>query len=418
MLLRLPAALLLAAAVGAPAADLPRFRGADGSGISPETGLPVTWGLDQNVAWKTDLPGPGGSSPVLFGDRIYLTCYTGYNVPGKPKGDQADLRRHLVALDRKTGKVVWDTPVPARVPEQETIRDAHGYASSTPAVDADRVYCFFGKSGVFAFDHAGKQVWQADVGEKLNGWGSAASPVLHGDLVIVNASVESESLVALDRKTGQERWRAKGIRESWSTPLVVTPRGGQPELVVAVFGKLLGIDPASGEQLWSCSTDITWYMVPSPIAHDGVVYALGGRSGVVGLAVRAGGRGDVTKTHRLWTSRKGANVSSPVYHDGHLYWMNEATATAFCAKGDTGEIVYEERVERGGQVYASALLADGRVHYVARDGRTFVVPAKPKYELLATNDLRDRSLFHATPVAADGRLLIRSDKALYCLARQ
>ena len=145
------------------------------------------------------------------------------------------------------------------------------------------------------------------------------------------------------------------------------------------------------------------------------MYCLGGRSGVVGLAVRTGGRGDVTATHRLWTSKKGSNVSSPVYHDGHLYWMNDASGMAYCAKADTGEVVYEERVPRAGGVYASALLADGRIYYVGRDGRTFVVAAKPQFELLATNDLGDRSDFDATPAVADGRLFIRSDKALYCI---
>lgn len=414
----LVAALLFAAVAGAMAADWPQFRGPTGSGTSAETGLPVTWSLKDNVAWKVDLPGPGTSSPVFIGDHIFITCYTGYNVPGKPQGQQGDLGRHLICLDRKTGKTRWDKVMAPKLPEQATIRDGHGYASSTPAVDSERVYCFFGKSGVFAFDHGGKQLWQADVGEGLNGWGSAASPVLFGDLVIVNASVESESLVALDRKTGKEVWRAKGIKESWNTPLLVTNTDGKAELVVAIFGKVLGFDPATGEELWSCATDITWYMVPSLVGHDGVVYAVGGRSGVAGLAVRTGGKGDVTKTHRLWTSKKGSNVSSPVYHDGHLYWMNDSSGTAFCAKAATGEVVYEERVARAGQVYASSLLADGRIYYVTRDGRTFVVPAKPQYELLATNDLRDGSTFNATPVAIDGRLFVRSDKALYCLEKK
>jgi outer membrane protein assembly factor BamB len=156
-------------------------------------------------------------------------------------------------------------------------------------------------------------------------------------------------------------------------------------------------------------------MVPSAVSHDGVAYCLGGRSGVVGLAVRTGGRGDVTATHRLWTSTKGSNVSSPVYHDGHLYWMNDASGTAYCVKADTGAVVYEERVRRAGGVYASALLAGGRIYYVGREGRTYVVAAVPRFDLLATNDLGDRSDFDATPVAVDGRLFIRSNKALYCI---
>ena len=364
------------------------------------------------------MPGPGTSSPVFIGDRIFITCYTGYNVPGKPKGEQADLRRHLLCLDRKTGKMVWDKAVEAKLPELDGIRDTHGYASSTPAADAERVYCFFGKSGVVAFDYSGKQLWQADVGDKINGWGSAASPVLYGELVIVNASVESDSLYAFDKKTGKEKWRAKGIREAWNTPVVVKTTDGKDELIVPIPGKVLAFDPTTGAQLWSCNTDIGWYMVPSVVAHDGIVYAIGGRSGVAALAVRTGGTGDVTKTHRLWTGKKGSNVSSPVFYDKHVYFMNDNNEHAFCLEAATGNVVYEERVGRAGTVYASSLLADGKIYYVARDGKTFVVAAKPEYELLATNDLRDGSLFHATPVAADGRLFIRSDKYLYCLEKK
>lgn len=403
---------------GAAATDWTQFRGPTGSGVSAEKGLPQSWSEKDNLAWKIEMPGAGTSSPVFIGDRIYITCYSGYNVPGKPQGEQKDLRRHLLCLDRKTGKTIWNTPVEAKLPEQVRIRDEHGYASSTPAVDADRVYCFFGKTGVVAFDHTGKQVWQTDVGSKIHEWGSASSPVLHGDLVFINASVESETLFALDKKTGKEKWSAKGIKDSWNTPIIVKNKDGKDELIVAIHGKVLGFDPAKGTALWNCDTDIGWYMVPSLVAHDGIVYALGGRSGTAGLAVRTGGSGNVTMTHRLWTIRRGSNVTSPVFHDGHLYWMNDNNGSAHCAKADTGQIVYEERVPRAGQIYASALLADGRIYYVARDGRTFVVAAKPSFDLLATNDLSDRSLFHAAPVAADGRLFIRSDKHLYCLEKK
>lgn len=415
MTVRLAAPLVLLLAAVALAADWPRFRGPDGSGTSPDKDTPLAWGRADNVAWKTDLPGPGASSPVLVGDRVFLTCWTGFAVPGRPGGAEADLRLHLVCLDRRTGKLLWDRDVPAKPPVKKLTRGGEGYASGTPAADTDRVYCFFGPAGVFAYDHAGNEVWRADVGDRQEGWASAASPVRHGDLLVVNASVEAEAVVALDAKTGRERWRARGVREAWNTPLVVRAEGGRDELVVPAVGKVFGLDPATGDRLWACDTDIGWYMVPSPVAHDGVAYCLGGRSGVVGVAVRAGGRGEVTRTHRLWTSKKGSNVSSPVYHGGHLYWMNDASGTAYCAKAGTGEVVYEERVPRAGEVYASALLAGDRVYYVGRDGRTFVVAAKPRFELLATNDLGDRSDFDATPAAADGRLYIRSNKALYCV---
>ncbi len=402
------------ASVNASSTDWPNFRGPSGMGTSDAAGLPVTWSERENIVWKTPLPGAGASSPVVFGDRIYLTCYTGYFVPGEESGRQEDLKRHLLAIERGDGRIAWNKPISARMPEEDRIRD-HGFAASTPAADAYHVYVFYGKTGVFAFDHDGKQVWQADVGSKTSGWGSASSPTLHQDLVFINASVESDSIVALDRRTGEEKWRAKGIRESWNTPVIVTAKSGRQELIVAAQGKVLAFDPIGGKPLWSCDTDIQWYMVPSIVASDGVVYCIGGRSGIASLAVRAGGSGDVTATHRLWTSTKGSNVSSPVFLDGHLYWMNDQRGTAHCVKANSGESVYEQRLERAGQVYSSALLAGGRLYYVTRDGRTFVLAAKPGFDQLAANDLRDGGVFNGTPAVDGQRLLLRSDKFLYCI---
>lgn len=396
--------------------DWSGFRGPGGMGISDATDLPLEWDQTENLVWKTALPGPGASSPISFGDRVYLTCYTGYFVPDQPGGSLEQLQRHLIAVRLDDGQVVWDKAVAAKLPEEERIRD-HGFAASSVAVDAERVYVFFGKTGVFAFDHEGKQLWQTDVGSGTNGWGTAASPVLHKDLIFINASVESESLVALDRKTGEEKWRAGGIREAWNTPLVVTAASGRHELIVASQGSVLAFDPDSGQSLWSCKTDIGWYMVPSVVAADGVIYCLGGRSGTAALAVRAGGSGDVTATHRLWTSLKGSNVSSPVYLDGHLYWAHESREIAYCAKAATGEIVYEQRLDHAGQFYASALLADGRLYYVSRSGKTFVLAAKPQFEQLAVNDLSDRGVFNGSPAVAGNHLLLRSDKYLYCLGK-
>lgn len=394
--------------------DWPGFRGPGGMGHSDATSLPLNWAADENIRWRRELPGGGSSSPVVFGDHIYLTSYTGYQVPGEGQGRLDDLTRHLLCLNREDGELIWDRAVKAKLPEEERIRD-HGYAANTPAADADRVYVFLGKSGVFAYTHEGRRLWQADVGSGTHGWGTSASPLLYRDLVIINASVESQSLIALDRKTGDELWRASGIKEAWNTPVIVQTASGQDELIIAKHGKVLGFSPESGEELWSCDTDITWYMVPGAVAADGIVYVLGGRSGTASLAVRAGGRGDVTSTHRLWTSNKGSNVTSPVIHDGHLYWMHEKLAIAYCARGETGELVYEQRIDRGGQIYASSLLGDGRVYYTNRSGRTFVVPAKPEFELLATNELRDGTLFNASPAVTGNRLLIRSEKHLYCI---
>lgn len=402
--------------VAASAADWRAFRGNDGSGISQETGLPLTWSLNENILWKTELPGAGSSTPIIVGDRVYLTCYSGYNVPGQPKGRPEDLRYHVLCLDRSNGKILWQQEIAPKLPEQDNIRDGHGYASSSPVADDEQVYVFFGKTGVIAFDHQGRQQWHADVGSRLHGWGSGASLVKFEDWIIVNASVESETLYALRATDGQVVWRRDGIKQSWNTP-IIADAGGKPELVIAILGQILGIDPRTGKDLWHCDTDIPWYMVPSLVAHGGVVYAIGGRPGA-SLAVRLGGRGDVTRTHRLWTSDKGGNVSSPVYHEGHLYWMHDSLGTAFCADAKTGRVVYQERVPRAGQVYGSPVLAEGRIYYPSRGGTVFVVAAKPAFELLASNSWGERGEFNSSPAVAGGCLFFRTNRFICCVGKK
>jgi outer membrane protein assembly factor BamB len=401
-----------------------QFRGPGGQGVSAEKSLPTTWSATQNIAWKTALPGAGTSSPILVGDKIYLTCYSGFNVPGQP-GEMSDLKRHLVCLNRTDGKLLWKNDVAAKLPEQDPIRDDHGYASSTPASDGKTIYCFFGKSGAYAFDLAGNQIWQADLGDGVHDWGSAASPVLFENLLIVNASVESGKLYALDKATGKEVWQVDDVQDSWDTPVLAKSSDGETELLVAVMGKVLGINPKTGSQLWSCETRIPWYMVPSTVVEDGVSYWIGGRSGAA-FAIRLGGSGDVSDTHRVWTGTTNSNVPSPLVHDGHMYWASDNQGIVYCAETATGKIVYQERLPRADQFYASPILADGKIYYLTRSGKTFVVAAAPDFKVLATNDLRsvtggglrsgdERGMFNACPVVADGRLLIRSDKYLYCI---
>lgn len=399
----------------APAdADWPAFRGADGSGVSGGQ-PPASWSANENIRWKAALPGAGASAPIILGGRVYVTCSTGYGEREPGGGELSRLQRHLIVLDRATGEPLLQRDIPARLPEQEEIRENYGYAGSTPVTDGSAVYCFFGKSGVHAFSLDGEPLWQADVGDNVHGWGSAASPVLHDNLLIVNASVESESLIALDKRTGDEQWRARGIRESWNTPTLVAGADGRTVLLVAIQGALLGFDPDSGAQLWSCRTDIPWYMVPSVVSDGETAYCIGGRTGG-GFAVRLGGERDVTDSHRRWWIDKGSNVPSPVLYDGHLYWAHENNSIVYCADAATGEIVYEERLPRAGQVYASPLLADGKLYYLTRDGRMFVLAARPKFEQIAMNELGDRSVFNATPAIAGDELFVRSDHFLYCIA--
>ncbi len=422
---RLPLLALLALAIGAllaapsaaqeKAGDWLQFRGPGGNGVSGDKNLPETWDGTKNIAWKVELPGSGTSSPIIMGERIYLTWYNGYAVPRQPKGQMEDLKLGLLCLNKADGKPIWSKEVPASLPEQESIRESHGYASSTPTADAERVYAFFGRSGVVAMDHEGKQLWKVDVGSKVNGWGSAASPILYEGLLIVNASVESSTMVGLDKKTGKEVWRAEGINEAWNTPLLVDVAGGKKELVISIPQKVFGFDPATGQKLWTCSTGIGWYMAPSMVAHDGVIYCLGGRQGGC-LAVKAGGRGEVTASHRVWMGKKGSNVASPVVYQGHLFWMNDVNETAYCADLKTGELLYEEKISRAGQVYASSVAGDGKIYHFTRSGRGIVLAAKPKFEQIASNSFGDRATYNASPAISGGKIYLRSDKHLYCIS--
>ncbi len=391
------------------AGDWTQFRGPGGLGVSNETNLPVTWNASDNVVWRKALPGYGASSPIALGDHMYVTCYSGYGID-RNSGSTEDLRLHVVCLNKANGDIVWDKQIQPKLPESARVRD-HGYAGPTPVTDGKSLFVFFGKTGVLKFDLDGNQLWQADVGSGTHGWGCGTSPVLYKNLVIVNASVESRSLVAIDQGTGEEAWRSPGMSSSWNTPhLVQVPDGGQ-ELVVSVQRAILGFDPATGEKLWRCN-GIQDYVCPSVVSQDGIAYVIGGRTSRA-IAVRAGGRGDVTETHRLWEAKAGANVCSPIIHDGHLYWVSDRSRVAYCLRLTDGEIIYQERFPD--QPYASATAGDNKIYITTRRGGTYVLAAKPEFEQLAHNELDDTSTFNASPTISDGRLYLRSDRFLYCI---
>jgi len=388
--------------------DWPQFRGPGSLGVSQTKNLPVTWSDTENLIWKTAMPGSGSSSPIALGGKLYVTCYSGYGLD-QGQGKMEDLAFHAVCIDGRSGEIVWDKKIKPVLPESKSVRD-HGYAAQTPATDGEHLYVFFGRSGVFKFDLNGEQIWQTGVGDKVHGWGSGTSPVLYKNLVIVNASVESGSLVAIDKTSGEEVWRAAGMERSWNTPHLVDTADGKQELAVTVRGWVLGFDPATGKELWRCEA-IPDYICPSIVSHEGILYALGGRRSMA-IAIKSGGRGDVSKTHKLWQADVGANVSSPVVHDGHLYWTSDRNKTAYCLSLDDGSIKYSEDVDL--QPYASTLLADGKLYVVTRYGGTLVLAAKPQFQQLAHNRLADKTVFNASPITCGGNLILRSNKNLYC----
>jgi outer membrane protein assembly factor BamB len=401
-----------------PAADWTQFRGPGGRAQSDATDVPTTWDAETNILWKTELPGPGASSPTTCGDRIYMTCYTGYGVSEDNPGEAGDLKRNLLCLRRSDGLILWNAAQAATHPQKDYrgFPALHGYASGTPTVDQQGIYVFYGATGAAAYSHDGEQLWLTNLGTDTHGFGTGTSPTLYEDLVIVNASVESGSLIALDKRTGKEVWRQEGIDMSWSTPVLVETAEGNRELVLSMKGQVLAFDPKTGEKLWWCE-GIPDYICPTVLVQGDILFALGGRKNTT-IAIRAGGRGDVTQSHKLWQEGKGSNVSSPVYHDGHLYWASESRGIVYCANAETGELVYEERLDpKSGLIYASPVYADGKLYYVSRENGTFVLPAEPRYEVLAHNVIAtDDSIFNGSPVISDGQILLRSDKYLYCIA--
>lgn len=399
------------------AGDWTEFRGPGGLGVSDEKGLPLKWSSTENIVWQADLPGPGASSPVTLGERVFVTSYTGYGLEANA-GDQKDLKRHLHCFQRKTGKPLWSKTFEPRLPEHDYQGEGsyHGYAASTPTTDGERLYVTFGKSGVYCFDLDGKELWHVLVGDGINRWGSGCSPILLGKLLIVNASIESGSLIALDKLTGAEVWRAGDINRSWNTPLPVAVKD-HTELVVSIQDRLLAFNPQNGMPLWNAE-GVHRYVCPSVVSHDDIVYAIGG--GHTSLAVRTGGMGDVTASHGVWRKTKGSNVGSPIFHDGHLYWAGDKEGILCCQNAATGETVFQERIEpRPGIIWSSPVLADGRLYVTSQREGTFVFAAKPSYELLAHNVFADdNSRTNASPAVSNGQLLLRTDRRLYCIAQK
>jgi outer membrane protein assembly factor BamB len=397
-------------------ADWREFRGPGRTGVSAAKNVPTAWDAGTNILWKAPLPGPGTSSPVLFGKRVYLTCYSGYGLDPKAPGDQKKLMRHLICLNKADGKVVWDAEMPAKTPEPgySGFVALHGYASSTPAVDADGVYVFYGVSGAAAYSHEGKLKWEKSCGKEYHeSWGSAASPVLYKDLVIVHADVESESVFAFDRKTGRELWSrtfksGRDKQHSRSTPLIVKRSTGDELIVHSRMNWLASLDPATGGVRWEFE-GTTNYQNPSPVTDGERIFAVTYKKTI---ALRADGK-------KAWSLNHGSEINTPLYHDGHLYWANDG-GIAHCVEAKTGKLVYTERLRpEPGRIYASGVLAEGRIYYVSREKGTFVVDSKPKFEQLSHNVIEDdKSIFNATPAIEEGRIYLRSDKYLYCIGKK
>lgn len=408
------------------AADWPRFLGPTGAAVVKETNIPLTWSDSENVAWKFEAPGPGSSSPIVVGNKVFITCWTGY---GDTDGanDQSKLQRHLICLNLTDGKKLWDSAVPSTVQEDayQGMLTEHGYATHTPVSDGERVYVFFGKTGALAFDMEGKQLWHTPLGTSSGGkrWGSGGSPILYKDKLIVNATDESQAIYALDKNTGKQVWKADGgvLDMSYSTPSLVET-AGRTDLILALSEEIWGLNPDNGKLRWYDVHNLTGNVSPSLVLGDGVGYIFGGFPRQGSAAVKLGGEGDMTAKNVLWSTNSSSYIPTPVFHDGHLYVVNDA-GFAICMDAKTGNEIFRERViesgggrGRGKPFYASPVLIGDRLYCVSRKGGTYVIAAKPVFEKLAHNVFSlDNSQFNGTPAVVGDRMLLRSDHAVYCI---
>lgn len=415
------------------AENWPMFRGTDGSGITADESVPSTWSADQNLLWSVPLPGPGASSPIVWSDRVFVTCYSGYGVDRKQPGEPSELKRHLLCYDRRDGRLIWEQVIANTVTEDpyEGFITDHGYASSTPATDGEHVFAFFGKDGLFAFDWQGKEIWQAKVGSESDParWGGGASPVLYKDLVIVNAGNEGSAVVAFRKLDGSEAWRIDDAdcKNSWSTP-VMAHVDGHEELIFTVPGKIFAVEPTTGRVLWNCGSPIDATVVPSAVVIGDTVLSMGSRAGEA-ISVRCGGSGDVSGTHVLWEQKLRAGICTPVAVAGQVYWSSMGTLLSADIK--TGEPRLKERLDLGpapsataggfmnrpGTVYASPVAVGNRIYLLTRSGAMLVFETTPEFKQIACNQIaEDEGSFDGTPAVSDGQLLFRSTKKLYCIA--
>ena len=408
------------------ATDWSRFRGPNGTGISLDSSIPIEWSDTKNLRWKTELPGPGSSSPVLTDKHVFLTSYSGYGEEDRSKGDMSQLKRQLHCIDRNDGKMTWSSSFDALLPEdpyQGMGIPEHGYATNSPVTDGHFVFAFLGKTGVFAFDMAGNEIWKVSVGTESGnrGWGTAASLTLYKDMLIVNASEESQTIFGINKKTGEIAWKAPGaiLELAYGTPIIARVNEDRDDLVIAVPSEVWGLNPNTGKLVWYVETKLTGNLSPSVITDGDTIYVFGGYRSSGSLAIKLGGKGDVTKSNTIWSSPNSSYVVTPILYEGHLYWIDDK-GMYFCVSAKTGELVDKQRVsgiESGGRpVYASPVAINGKLFMQTRNSGLFVLDGTPKMTVLKQNRFEsDNSVFNGTPAVDNGQLFLRSYSHLYCV---
>jgi outer membrane protein assembly factor BamB len=406
--------LLLLTTSALRAENWPAWRGPTGQGFSEDKNLPLTWSDKENVQWKVPLENPGNSTPVVWGDKLFLT-----------QANKGGSQRSLLCFARADGKLLWQKDV--AYSEKERNWNDTWYCNASPALDGERAVVSFGSAGMYCYDYEGNELWKrTDLGTWEHAFGNGASPVLYGDLAILwcgpNESKGRNFLLAVNKKTGETVWEQDQSFGSWSTPLV-TNVNGQDQLLLGYAkdvkgqpddktGFLYGFDPKTGKELWKCQ-GINSYCYASPLYGDGIAVGMAGFGGSA-LAVKLGGMGDIT-ADRLWLHPKNAQrVGSGMIVNGHAYVVDE-TGIPHCYDLRTGEEQWkiDKRPGSGASTWGSMVCANGRLYVLMRNGETLVFAAKPTYELLAVNRLSGDT--NSSLAISNGQVFVRTFKHLWCI---
>jgi outer membrane protein assembly factor BamB len=416
-----------------------QWRGPLGTGAAPYGNPPTAWSEAHNIRWKVAIPGQGHASPIVWGDRVFvLTAIQTDQALPQPEEEAEEeeaqpgrwrpnpklpgyiYKFDILALDRQSGEILWQRTAREEPPHEGTHQDG-SWAPSSPVTDGERVYAHFGSRGLYCYDMQGELLWSVDLGDMATrfAFGEGASPALHGETIIINWDHEGQSfIVALDKRTGAERWRReRDEHTSWSTPLIVE-HAGRAQVIVNSTNRIRSYDLASVELVWECS-GMTANSIPTPVQADGVVYIMSGFRGNALLAIRLDGtRGDITGSESIvWShDRDMPYVPSPLLYGEQLYFLKGNNGILSCLDAKTGAEHYGPlRLEGIEGIYASPVGASDRVYITGRNGTTLVLMRGPKYQVLSSNALDDS--FNASPAIAGDELFLRGEKALYCIAQ-
>ncbi len=395
------------------AGNWPAWRGPSGDGTTPEVGLPEKWSTTENVAWKVPLPDAGNSTPIVWDGRVFVT-----------QAIESKNRRLLLCFDRATGEQLWEAGT--TYTKSELTHKTNPLCSGSPVTDGDCVLAYFTSAGLFCYDMEGKERWsRTDLGEMRHIWGSGSSPVLAGDRVFLNFGPgKHTALICFDKRTGQTLWQheepggdsgegdGKKWLGSWGDPLL-RKVGDREELLMCYPTRACAFDPASGKEWWTCG-GLTALAYNSPLFADGVMVAMCGYNGAA-LAVKAGGNGDVTATHRVWLQPKvSQRIGSGVLHGGYHYILTDG-GIAECRDLMTGELVFQERL-KGNNWSSLVVSADGKLYAANQAGDCFVFRARPQFELISKNSLGEKII--GSIAVSDGQLFIRGYKHLWCIGKK